>query len=483
MKDFFPNRSLISRFAYLFFNFPDYTYLFPIQYHKYRVIALQFILTASFISSFAHPSQQEKTADSLSVINKAFIEKIITVPPGGIGVVSDRVLTEVNDYILNLTGYSRDELIGQSTRIFYPSDEEYSRVGHEIQRQIQHNKTVTIDAKWQHKSGDIIYVMLAYVAADPDDSPGIVFFTVLDVTESRLAGYALEKRSRMFLVGLIVFVIILALLIFILSSALHRRKKAEKELQAKSQELELFFSSALDLLCIADTNGNFIRVNKEWERVLGYSTAELQKGKFFDYVHPDDIQATLDAIASLSEQKEVLNFINRYRCKDGSYRYIEWRSSPHGELIYAAARDITKSKEEKERLLKTQFAMDRARDSILWVGDDGSLVYANDSACSSMGYTREELLKMKVFDIDPDFPVENWEQHKKDMRKLGSMSFESRHCAKDGHFIPVEVSTNYFNYDDKYLACAFDRDITDRKKVEGELRKAEQQYRALVENS
>ena len=112
-------------------------------------------------------------------------------------------------------------------------------------------------------------------------------------------------------------------------------------LKNKIGELEGFFSVNLDLLCIADLAGFFIQVNKAWSLTLGYTNDELVNKRFLDFVHPDDIQMTLDAMGNLSEGEDVLNFTNRYRCKDGSYRYIEWRSRPLGTLIYAAARDVT----------------------------------------------------------------------------------------------------------------------------------------------
>jgi len=90
--------------------------------------------------------------------------------------------------------------------------------------------------------------------------------------------------------------------------------------------------------------------------------------------------------------------------------------------------------------------MDRAPDSILLVGEEGNITYANDAACTSLGYTREELLKIPVFDIDPDFPVAGWEQHKKNLQRTGRMTFEGRHRTKDGRLFPVEVTTNYFDY-------------------------------------
>lgn len=107
-------------------------------------------------------------------------------------------------------------------------------------------------------------------------------------------------------------------------------------------ELDNFFSVNLDLLCIVDTNGYFLKVNKAWEMILGYPVEELVGARFFDYIHPEEISETYKVLASLRDnQEQVLNFVNRYRHKDGSYRYIEWRSNPHGDIIYAAARDIT----------------------------------------------------------------------------------------------------------------------------------------------
>ncbi len=119
------------------------------------------------------------------------------------------------------------------------------------------------------------------------------------------------------------------------------RKRAEAELLQKSEEIERFFIVALDLLCIADNHGTFLRVNRSWERTLGYSMEELVGKSFLDFVHPDDLQSTRQSMAALNDQIPVLNFTNRYRTNDGSYRFIEWRSYPSGDYIYAAARDIT----------------------------------------------------------------------------------------------------------------------------------------------
>ncbi len=131
------------------------------------------------------------------------------------------------------------------------------------------------------------------------------------------------------------------------------RKAAEEALRQKSEELERYFTSSLDLLCIASTDGRFLRLNPEWERILGYSIPELEGSRFLDLVHPEDLPRTLAALDRLAGEEQILNFENRYRCKDGSYRWIEWRSLPQGGVIYAAARDITDrvlAEQERERL-------------------------------------------------------------------------------------------------------------------------------------
>jgi len=72
--------------------------------------------------------------------------------------------------------------------------------------------------------------------------------------------------------------------------------------------------------------------------------------RFLDFVHPDDLDGTLEAISTLASQQESLFFENRYRCKDGTYRWLQWSSVPAGNLIYAAARDVTGRKQAEEEL-------------------------------------------------------------------------------------------------------------------------------------
>lgn len=119
---------------------------------------------------------------------------------------------------------------------------------------------------------------------------------------------------------------------------------------------ERFFTISLDLLCQLDFSGYFKRLNPAWERTLGWSTDELKSKPFIEWVHPDDRERTLAKNRAVRGGDQALGFENRYRCKDGSYRWLLWNAAPDlgMSVIYSVARDITvrkQAEEERERLV------------------------------------------------------------------------------------------------------------------------------------
>lgn len=146
------------------------------------------------------------------------------------------------------------------------------------------------------------------------------------------------------------------------------RVRIEAELRAKTEELDRFFSLALDLWCIADLDGWFRRLNPAFEQVLGWSLEELLSRRFLDFVHPEDVEATQMALQSLASRQTVINFVNRYRCKDGTYRFLEWRSIPDasGQRLYAAARDISErvAAEQAQGRMEAQLRQAQKMESI-----------------------------------------------------------------------------------------------------------------------
>ena len=122
------------------------------------------------------------------------------------------------------------------------------------------------------------------------------------------------------------------------------------ETKYQKDELENFILINQDLLGIADLDGNIIKANSAWENVLGYSVDELINKKFIDFVHPDDRKNTLEAIYNSVNGGRLIDYINRYLCKDGSIRWLEWRTQIKGNLIYASARDITERWQSENKI-------------------------------------------------------------------------------------------------------------------------------------
>lgn len=142
---------------------------------------------------------------------------------------------------------------------------------------------------------------------------------------------------------------------FELYEANQRYEQRTAELEEAHRQLDRFFSVTPDLQCIVDVNGTLVKVNSAWERTLGYSVEEVEGQPVFDFLHPDDVQPAVDIIAELHRQQHEISIVNRYRCRDGTFRCMEWRAQSSGNLIYDAARDVTERlrvEDERRQLLE-----------------------------------------------------------------------------------------------------------------------------------
>jgi PAS domain S-box-containing protein len=127
-------------------------------------------------------------------------------------------------------------------------------------------------------------------------------------------------------------------------------------------ELHRFFELSLDMLCIAGTDGYFKRINAAWEKTLGHSMAHLLTEPYLSFVHPEDREATMTEAQKIGAGTDTIWFENRYRCADGSYKWLLWRatSPPGSQMIYAAARDITEHKAADEALERSAQELQRS---------------------------------------------------------------------------------------------------------------------------
>ncbi len=136
------------------------------------------------------------------------------------------------------------------------------------------------------------------------------------------------------------------------------------------------------------------------------------------------------------------------------------------EIRVVEFRDITEEKQTEDILRFTKYSIDNIIDSIFWVDSSGKCIFVNNSACKTLGYSREELLQLYVYDIDPLFSKEQWEKHWQNLVQTGFVVVETIHNTKDGKQIPVEVTANLVEYRGKQYNCGVARDITARKHAE-----------------
>ncbi len=167
------------------------------------------------------------------------------------------------------------------------------------------------------------------------------------------------------------------------------------DLERTREDLAHLFNMSLDMICIADINrATFLRVNSAFTKILGYTEEELLDRPFLDFIHPDDLVATQDIIEQkLKTGSRIINFDNRYRCKDGSYRWLSWVSHANVEkgLTYAIARDVTESKKVEESLRESERKY-RNLYHYAHVGlfetslKDGTIVACNQRYCDFAGF-------------------------------------------------------------------------------------------------
>lgn len=141
-------------------------------------------------------TQRKRAIDALKASEER-INSIIRVAPIGIGVVVNRVITEVNQASCDITGYTREELIGKSAHILYPNKEEFEFVGNEKYRQIAEKGTGTVETIWQRKDGSLINILLSSTPISQNDLSQGVTFTALDITQRKQTERLMKGRLRL----------------------------------------------------------------------------------------------------------------------------------------------------------------------------------------------------------------------------------------------------------------------------------------------
>ncbi len=270
---------------------------------------------------------------------------------------------------------------------------------------------------------------------------------------------------------------------------------------------ERFCELSGEMLCIVGIDGYFKRLNPAWHTTLGWSIDELLSKPSLEFVHPEDRAATVEQGNRPAADLAATPFSNRYRCRDGSYKWLRWSIVPareHG-LLYGVARDVTESERlrdemelgirartvelvaanashlESEAFLRDMF--EAAPDAILVVDAAGTIVRANGEAARMFGYGVDALLGASIDDLVASGLRPAHVAHRRDYfaapgtRRMGAGRRDLRGRRPDGTEFPIDASLGFVTVESRTLALSIVRDVSDRRALEEALSKSEEQLR------
>lgn len=261
------------------------------------------------------------------------------------------------------------------------------------------------------------------------------------------------------------------------------KKSAETRLDARQHELQLALDASQMGTWEWDAQENRIVYSAQTNRILGYGvTAGVSHVEWFiRHIHPDDYFMIRRSIAKVRKSREYHHLEHRIIDARGQTRWIEIR----GQFVYDAqgkvthmrgvVADVTQRKQAEEELQLRRFAVDVAAEAMFTIDLDGFIIDANLVACDRLGYSRSELIGMKITDISANDPALDFHQSVAETRQQGGRVHVSRHRRKDGGILDVEITARVFDYKGQEYICASARDITELKEAEQKLRNLDQQ--------
>ncbi len=270
-----------------------------------------------------------------------------------------------------------------------------------------------------------------------------------------------------------------------------KRWRAEQKLQKSEQMYTTISDAAKDGIILIDSKANIVSWNKAAQTTFGYTEDEILN-KHLTVLMPEQFRTAFQkGMEQLNSEDMPLPSGTTHEFsglrKDGSQFTADislggWKQGE--EAFYVGiVRDITESKEAEEELrLKAQL-LDSTGDSISLLDADGNIVYANKKFCRSHGYSSEELIGMKIEQVDHQLLGKLLESRIKELTEKGVAVFESSHTRKDGSTFPVEIHSRVIWSGNSIFTLSVERDITERKRAEEALRESEERYRAIFEQA
>ena len=254
------------------------------------------------------------------------------------------------------------------------------------------------------------------------------------------------------------------------------KRRVEDKLRKSENRLFATLNSIGDAVIVVDSQGSVRQMNPVAEKLTGWSKDDAIgrpvsdvfciKGSEKDESVQDLFKEILEIGTTAGANNHTV-MISR----DGSEYYISGNRTPvldqEGTILGAVVvfRDVTERHKRDEMMRIMQFSIDNAPEEILWLNSEGSICYMNDAGCRSLGYSREEILSMTVYDINPRLKKNSWQAFWDNVKRHGHALAESVRKRKDGSVYPVGIVAGYIGFDDREVCCVFARDITEQKRA------------------
>lgn len=257
----------------------------------------------------------------------------------------------------------------------------------------------------------------------------------------------------------------------------------------KSAYLNILMASP-NALVVLDLNQKIIFVSERTLKFFRITNESEILGKDISVIlHPSERQHAETTINKALVEGIIENEVFTFFSSSKELVYAEINASvvfddyKKPEAIFVTARDITDRKKTEKELLFTRFVMDNSLNLTFWFDKNANIIYANKTARKLLGYSDEELSRLKVFDLDHSMNPEDWEELIFDLKLNGFDFYESQIFTKGGDSVPIEVTLNYFQFSGEELYCAFISNISMRRKAEREIVESEKHYTAIIEQS
>ncbi|MBB5436390.1 PAS domain S-box-containing protein [Pedobacter sp. AK017] len=305
------------------------------------------------------------------------------------------------------------------------------------------------------------YIKISYYAGIPlIDSSGNIIGT-LSLFDTKPKNELTSKQKR----------IIELLSIEVIS--LVNEIKSKKEL---NHFLKLYKSSH-DLICEADIDGFLKRVNPAFTNTLGWQEQDLLNNSFYSFIHPYDLQPTSDELKKLSDGKNAVNFSNRFKTKKGEYRTLQWSvtTETDSQKILAIARDVTKDKNLQQKILTSESRLksfiENAQGLMFTHDLSGNLLFINNAGAHYLGYTKQEMQSMGLFDLIPKDHHAALNDYLREIKNKGKAQGLMTTAHKKGnHIIWIFNCVLENNVTNKPYVICNSIDITERHNLVKELR-------------